>query len=145
MAARNSGAPAGFRDAKGRFGKGNPGRKPGARHRTTVAVEALLAGEAEALTRKAIEAALAGDATALRLCLERIAPARREPTVQLDLPPVRSAADIPTALGALAQAVASGQLTPSEAQKVAALYGEHAKALELHDLEARIAALETAE
>jgi hypothetical protein len=37
-----------------------------------MAAEALLDGEAEALTRKAIEMAMAGDTTALRLCLERI-------------------------------------------------------------------------
>ena len=38
---------------------GNPAGKPkGARHRATLAAEALLDGEAEALTRKAIELAL---------------------------------------------------------------------------------------
>ena len=40
--------------------------------KATVAAEALLDGEAEALTRKAVEMALAGDTVALRLCLERI-------------------------------------------------------------------------
>lgn len=139
---RNSGPPAGFRDAKGRFGKGNPGRKPGARHRVTRAVEALLEGEAEALTRRAIDAALAGDPVALRLCLERIAPARREPTVNISLPPVREARDLPAALGALVQGVAAGDLTPGEAQRIATVLGEQAKALELVELEARISRLE---
>jgi hypothetical protein len=36
----------------------------------TMVAEALLDGEAEAITRKVIEKALEGDATALRLCLE---------------------------------------------------------------------------
>jgi len=46
---------------------GNPaGRPKGARNRATVAAEALLEGEAEALTRKAVELALAGDVTAQR-------------------------------------------------------------------------------
>src|SRR5215204_5295191 len=45
---------------------GNPNGKPkGTRHRVTVAAEALMEGEAEAITRKAIE--LAKGATAL-LC-----------------------------------------------------------------------------
>ncbi len=58
---------------------GNPAGKPkGTRHRTTMAIEALLDGEAEALSRKAIEMALAGDGVALRLCLERLLPARRD-------------------------------------------------------------------
>jgi hypothetical protein len=46
------------------FQKGNPGRPHGARHKTTLAVEALLSGDAEGLTRKAIEMGLAGDVTA---------------------------------------------------------------------------------
>src|SRR6267378_3533082 len=54
---------------------GNPaGRPMGARHKATVAAEALLDGEAEALTRKAVEMALAGDGTARRLCLDRTEP-----------------------------------------------------------------------
>ena len=44
------------------FQLGNPGRPKGARHRTTLAMQALLEGEGEALTRKAVEMALAGDA-----------------------------------------------------------------------------------
>jgi hypothetical protein len=40
---------------------GNPaGRKVGCRNKTTMAAATLLAGEAEALTRKAIELALVG-------------------------------------------------------------------------------------
>src|SRR5918998_3546498 len=57
---------------------GNPaGRPKGARHKYLLAMEALLDGEAESLTRKAIELALAGDTTALRLCLDRLAPPRK--------------------------------------------------------------------
>src|ERR1700730_15620800 len=47
---------------------GNPaGRRVGCRNKTTLAAATLLAGEAEALTRKAVELALGGDPTALRL------------------------------------------------------------------------------
>ena len=56
---------------------GNPAGKPkGARHRATLAAEALLDGEAEALTRKVIELALEGNIFALKICLDRILPAR---------------------------------------------------------------------
>src|ERR1043166_3904236 len=68
---------------KGRSGK-PAGRPPGSRNRATVAAEALLEGEAQALTRKAIELALEGDTTALRLCLERIVPQRKSRTVAFD-------------------------------------------------------------
>ena len=69
------------------FPPGNSGRPKGARHKATQAIQALLDGEGEALTRKAIELALAGDATALRLCLDRILPALRERPVMVELPP----------------------------------------------------------
>ena len=62
--------------------QGNPAGKPkGVRNRATLAAEALLDGEAEALTRKAVEMALAGDVMALKLCLERLScrHARRGP------------------------------------------------------------------
>ena len=57
---------------------GQSRRAPGRlAHRATPAAEVMLAGEAEALTRKAIELALQGDTVALRLCLERIVPRRK--------------------------------------------------------------------
>jgi hypothetical protein len=97
------------------FEPGNPGKPKGTRHRTTLAVEALLEGEAEKLTRKAIDLALEGDVTALRLCFERIAPARKDRPIWVDLPPLHGADDMSAASAALIQSVAKGQLTPCEA------------------------------
>jgi hypothetical protein len=66
---------------------GNPAGKPkGARHAITKAAEALLDGETEALTRKCIELAKEGDMVAMRLCLERILPARKSRSVSISLP-----------------------------------------------------------
>ena len=45
---------------KGRSGN-TLGRRVGCRNKTTIAAAALLAGEAEALTRRAVELALVGD------------------------------------------------------------------------------------
>jgi hypothetical protein len=124
------------------FKKGNPGRPKGARHKVTCAVEALLEGEAEALTRKAIEKALDGDTVALRLCLERIAPPRKDPHVQFDMPPMESAEDAVKAAGAILEAVANGNLTPSEGAVVARLVETYRRTLETENLERRVAALE---
>jgi uncharacterized protein DUF5681 len=91
---------------------GNPtGRPLGARHKATVAAEALLDGEAQALTRKAVEMALAGDTTAMRLCLDRILPPRRERLINLKLPPLRSPADAAAAMAAITAAVATADIT----------------------------------
>jgi hypothetical protein len=70
---------------------GNPaGRPRGAGNKTTLAVEALLDGEAKTITRKAIELAKAGDISALRLCLDRIAPPRKDRPVLFDVPKINS-------------------------------------------------------
>ena len=70
------------RSADGTFTNGNSGRPKGARNKATQAVLALLEGEAVALSRKAVQMALAGDGVALRLCLDRIAPPRKDSPVQ---------------------------------------------------------------
>ncbi len=137
------------RDKAGRFLKGtvpNPKGKPkGCRNKATLAAEALLDGEGEALTRKAIEMALEGDGAALRLCIERLLPPRKDRPVQIDLPRLESSADISQALAVLAQAVAEGELTPREANAVGTLLEGHRRAIETEDLEARIAVLEEAQ
>src|SRR5205814_5231060 len=69
--------PRGHPFEKGRPSPNPNGRPRGARNRTTLAAEALLDGEAEAITRKAIELAKAGDLTAIRLCVDHICPIRR--------------------------------------------------------------------
>jgi hypothetical protein len=126
----------------GRFEPGNAGRPPGARNKTTVALESLLAGEGEALTRKAIELALGGDGVVLRACLDRILPLRRGRPVTFPLPPLGSAADLPEALNAVLAAVAEGAVTPDEGVSLAQIIETRRRALETQELEARIAALE---
>ena len=68
------------------FQPGNAGKPKGTRNRTTLALEALLDGEAEALTRKAIEMALTGDGAAMRLVMDRILPPRKERPVMFAMP-----------------------------------------------------------
>jgi hypothetical protein len=130
------------RNTDGTFGPGNPGKPKGTRHKATQAALALLEGEAEALTRKAVEMALAGDGAALRLCLDRIAPPRRDAPVTFALPPMQSAADAAQAAGAVLDAVADGDLTPIEAAQIMGLVETYRRTLETCDLEARVAALE---
>ena len=125
-----------------RFAPGNAGKPKGARHRVTLAVEALLDGEAELLTRKAVERALAGDTVALKLCLDRIAPARKDRSVTFRAPAVRTAEDVPAALGAVFKAVAQGELTTSEASMIAGIVEKFRAAYEIAELDRRVAAIE---
>jgi hypothetical protein len=131
------------RRTRGRpFQPGNPGRPKGARHKTTIAIEALLDGEAERLTRKAVEKALEGDVTALRLCLDRLLPPRRDRYVHFKLPSVDSIADLPRASAALLSAVSSAKLTPTEAAELAKTVDAHVRAVEAADFDRRLTALE---
>ena len=141
MTNRNNGETTG-RDPSGRFAEGNPGRPHGARHKATRAALALLDGEAEALTRKAVDMALSGDGAALRLCLDRIAPPRRDAPVSFDLPRMETARDAAKAAGAVLDAVATGNLTPTEGAHIMALVETFRRTLETSELEARVVALE---
>jgi len=124
---------------KGR--SGNPaGRLTGSRNKATLAAAALLAGESEALTRKAVEMALDGDPTAMRLCMERVLPPCRERTVEFSLPPIEgtrtgetsapSAGDIARAMDAVTSALAEGEITPGEAEKIAGVVDTFVRAIE---------------
>ena len=122
---------------------GNPaGKAKGTRNKVTLAIEALLDGEAEALTRKAIELAKAGDMAALRLCMDRLAPPRKDRPVIFELPPVACAADAVKAAAALVAAVADGDLTPVEAGELGKLIEAYVRALEATDFAARLENLE---
>lgn len=131
-----------YTDARGKFARGNPGRPKGARHKTTLAIEALLEGQGEALTQKAVEMALEGDTTALRLCLERIAPARKDSPVNFDLPDIKDAHDAAEAARAVLGAVSDGQITPLEGAQVIGLVEQYRRVLETTELERRVSALE---
>ena len=109
-----------------------------------MAAEALLDGEAETITRTAIDLAKSGDTTALRLCLERVCPPRRDRPVAFTMPAIESIADLTKASAALLQAVASGELTPSEAAELGKLVEAHVKAIEAIEFQQRLEYLEAA-
>src|SRR3981189_1247096 len=120
------------------------GKAKGTRNKVTLAIEALLDGEAEALTRKSIELAKAGDMAALRLCMDRLAPPRKDRPVMFELPTITCAADAVKASAALFTAVAIGDLTPSEAAELGKLIEAYVRALEATDFAARLEHLERA-
>jgi hypothetical protein len=134
-------------EIQGRFKKGhsgNPTGKPlGARHKTTLAVQALLDGEAEGLARKAVEMALAGDTTALKLCLERIAPAYKPSAkaVMLDMPPPNNLTDTARAF---VTAAANGELPPDIAAQLVSAVASVARVEEMETLKLRLETLERA-
>ena len=105
--------------AKGQ--SGNPNGKPkGCRNATTILFDELLKASAKELIEKAIELAKGGDGPALRLCIERLAPARKDRPVWFDFPEMKEAKDAVKASAAIFAAIAAGDLTPSEASELMA-------------------------
>ena len=121
---------------------GNPaGRPQGSRNKATLAALNLLEGEAEKLTRKAVSLALKGDTTALKLCISRLIPPCHERPLEMELPAVVSAEDLPKLTAALLEAVGKGEITPGEASCLSVLVTNHARSLEMMDFEKRLSAL----
>ena len=130
------------RDTQGRFTPGNPGKPRGARRRISRQAEALFQDECAEVARAVLTAAKNGDMSAARLVLERVAPARKGAAVEIGLPPVHGAGDVPRALAALLAAVSEGRVSPEEAASVASLIEIQRRAIELADIETRLTVLE---
>lgn len=119
---------------------GNPqGRPKGIKDRRVVLRE-LFERHAEKLAAKAVEAALNGDAQAMRICIDRVVPALK---AREDTSPLPEFTGTLTERGeACLNAMAYGQLTPSETASLLSALASQAKLTETDELERRIAALE---
>lgn len=121
---------------------GGPGRPAGSRNKATLLLDQLAEGDAQAVLEKQLELAKGGDQRAAEIVLSRIWPIRKGRPVTLAIPPITTAGDIVAALGAVANAMAAGEVTPDEAASVASVLEVKRKAIETTALEARVAALE---
>ena len=134
------------RDGNGRFRpgrSGNPAGRPcGARRALADHLDTLAAAQAEALLETLCERAKAGDMEAMKLVLAHVWPIRRGRPVQLDLPAVDGPKGAVAASEAVLAAVVAGEVTPEEAGAVSRLIEAHVRAIEVHELDARLMALE---
>jgi hypothetical protein len=105
-----------IRKPRGRpFEPGNSGRPAGSKNRTTQLLKQLADGEAEQIIQKVLEKAKAGDDACLRMLMDRLWPPRKGQPVKLNTPPLKTSADVLTAIVTLWTAIANGHLTPDEA------------------------------
>ena len=121
---------------------GGPGRPAGSRNKATLALDVLAGGEAETILQKQIDMAKEGDQRAAEVILSRVWPARKSRPVMLKLPAMQSAADLVAAVGAVADAVGAGDITPEEGSAVASILEAKRRAIETVELEGRVANLE---
>jgi hypothetical protein len=124
---------------------GNPsGRPRGSRNRATILFQNVLEDDAEAIARKAVDMAKAGDIAAIRICMDRLAPARRNDSIAFELPPLDRATDTVAAAATIVAAVGAGDLAPSEAADLAKVIDIYLRALATGSFEERLAKLESA-
>ena len=122
---------------------GNPaGRPRGSRNKSTLLLEKLMIDDGEGVVRSVVDLAKDGDIQAARLVLDRIMPARKGRPVRINLPVVKTPADVLRALSATVQAMAKGELTPEEAAILSGVLETRRKAIETVEIEHRLAAVE---
>jgi hypothetical protein len=122
---------------------GNPaGRPRGSRNRTTILMQDLLAGRAEAIGQKLVELAENVDIAAIRNCMDRLAPEGKDEPVDVGLPPIEKPADSVAAAQAIVAAVAAGDLTAAEAAGLAKVVDVYVRAVETKGFDERLTKLE---
>jgi hypothetical protein len=85
-----------------------------------------------------VELAQAGDVSCLRMLLDRLWPMRRGQPVHLNIPEIKSAADVPAVIAAIWTAVGDGLLTPDEASALVLLAARSMEAIQIHDILKRL-------
>src|ERR1700733_4043508 len=124
---------------------GNPdGRPKGGRNRATVLADQIFDDKlfgadkkAEAIIAKAIDLAVGGDTACIRFCLDRMMPIRKDRPVHFELPKMTEVKDALKASAAIVAAVASGDLTPSEAAELSKVVDGYARVLQAVEHEDR--------
>lgn len=123
---------------------GNPqGCKTGSRHRVTKCAENIFEEQSSAISERAVAMALDGHAGMIKMILERLVPVKKSVPIRLpDLPKVNSVSDVSKLTGYILQAVADGRLSPVDGETVSRAAQRHGQALQVGELEVRLAELE---
>ncbi len=145
MTDRNNDRANGDRQPNGKFAKGNPGgpgRPRGEPAKLARAVREKWSARFDELATNILNRALEGDIDATRLVIERLYPKPRDGHLALTDMPMDSLSSM---TGRIVQAVAEGEISPSEGSVLADVVAKHAKSLEIEEIESRLARLEEAQ
>jgi len=122
-----------------KFGRGRPA---GSRNKVTNALQETLEKHAQGLTMKCVFDALQGKPTAMRLCMERLTPARRQRMLRFKLPALKTSADMVAASEKVVRGVACAQLTIDEGQAFTAMLEGWRRMITIEEVAVRLRALE---
>lgn len=122
-----------------KYGRGRP---KGSRNKVARVCLDTLERFAPTLINKCVFQALQGDMRALRLCIERLMPARRQRTLHFKLPPVKTLSDVIAASESVLCGVTQGKLTPDEGQVLSGILDGRRRTIESQELDQRLRAVE---
>ena len=121
---------------------GNPsGRPQGSRNKATLIAEQLIDGQAEELVKMCISMAKKGDTTAMKIMMDRLIPPRRDRSIQLGLPDVKTPKDVLSTIGIVIKSIGDGKLDADQAKTLAGILEVQRKSIETVEIEQRITAL----
>jgi hypothetical protein len=122
---------------------GNPsGKTKGAKDKRT-ALREMLQPHAKALMDVAVGMAKQGDTAALKLCLDRLMPPIREERIHVTVPKITGPDDCTVAQAAVLNAVANGEMLPSEGSVLSGLIDAQRRAYETTHLAKQLADIQT--
>ena len=122
-------------DGKFKPGKsGNPAGRPKGIKDCRVALREKLLPHADELIEMVTNFAKCGDMAAMKIVFDRIMPPMREELIHVSIPTIESADDCTRAQASVVNAVANGQMMPTEGQVMAGLIDAQRKAFETSDI-----------
>lgn len=125
---------------------GNPlGRPQGSRNKASLMAEQLFAEDIQDICKSVIAKAKSGDIQAAKIILDRLLPPRKDNPVNIELPEIKTAQDILKAVGSITQAIARGEISPSEGEALARILDINAKAIEICEFESVLTQIENRE
>ncbi len=124
--------------------KHGKGRPSGSRNKATLALEALIDGEGEAIVQNILDEAKNGNTVYGKALLDRLVPPRKSIPTPIDIPQVNTTDDLEIALIQVINDMAKGEITPEEAQTITGVIANHIKLHETLKIEDRLKLVEQA-
>lgn len=113
---------------------GNPAGRPKGIKDRRVALREKLLPHADQLIEMVTTFAKSGDMAAMKIVMDRIIPPLKEEHIRVAIPKIESAADCTQAQADVVNAVASGDMLPSEGQAISSLIEAQRRAFETTEL-----------
>jgi hypothetical protein len=123
------------------FAAGNTvgrGRPKGSLNKSVAPAWDLLIKYQTHLMTRAIDNAMKGDKSAMRLCLERIIPARPDPSIRLSLSKIKTVRDLTRGGEVLMKAIGRGEITPTDGERMMNIFQGQCRIVREGDWEDRL-------